>query len=83
MGLTAIAASSSAGASAPSLNTSIGLGISGALVALIVVYLAAYLNVVNGLENERPELRDLLAGSVTPLVVVFTGIIVYESLLIV
>lgn len=52
----------------------------GPVITSILVFLLAYLNVVEASEQDRQEIRVLLVLVVVPLAFVFAAIIVYESL---
>jgi hypothetical protein len=78
MGL--IASSSASAASSLSLFASVGIGVGGILITGVLLYLLAYLNVVEATEHNREQLRSLLVAASVPLVFVFGAIIAFESL---
>jgi hypothetical protein len=78
MGL--IASSSASSASALSLFTGVGVGAGGIFVTVLLTYLLAYLNVVEASERSRRQLQSLLVLASVPLMFVFAGIVLFESL---
>lgn len=87
MGLTAIvssaASSSSAGAgvsaSATSLLSPVGAGVGGIFVAAALIYLLAYLDLLDAVEVEAP-VRTALVSAIIPLFIVFAGIVAFRTL---
>lgn len=89
MGLTAIVSSaassaSSAGAgvsaSVTSLLSPVGLGVGGIFVAAALIYLLAYLDLVDAVEEDMAAIRRVLLAAIIPLIVVFAGIVTYHTL---
>jgi hypothetical protein len=78
MGL--IASSSAPTANSLSVFAGVGVGVGGILVTGVLLYLLAYLNVVEATEHTRQQLRSLLVAASVPLMFVFGAIIVFESL---
>lgn len=72
--------SSSSSVDPPSLFSTPGVGLAGIFVTGLLVFLLAYLTVVEHSERDRPHLRTLLVATSTPLMVAFAAIIAYESL---
>lgn len=79
-GLSVAVSSSSSSVDPPSLFSSPGVGIAGIFATGILVFLLAYLTVVENSERDRPHLRTLLVAASAPLMFAFAGIIAYESL---
>lgn len=82
MGLTAIVSSAGAGvsASALSLLSPVGLGVGGVFVAAALIYLLAYLDLLNASEAEHRALRRMLVATIIPLSVAFAGVVVFRTL---
>lgn len=57
-----------------------GVGAGSMFVTGLVVYLLAYLNVVEASERDRRWLRWLLVAMIIPLATAFLGILVFETL---
>jgi hypothetical protein len=83
VGLTVAVSSSGSSASAPALLSNLGVGVAGIFVTGILIYLLAYLNVVENSERDRPSLHLLLVAANVPLSFAFAGILIYESLVVV
>lgn len=85
MGLTAIissaASSSSAGVSASvtSLLSPVGAGIGGIFVAAALIYLLAYLDLLDAVDADA-RMRGALVATIIPLFIVFVGIVAYRTL---
>lgn len=79
MGLTSVVSSASS-ASSLSLLSGLGVGAAGIFVTVALVYLLAYLNIVEASERNRKHLRSLLVVVSVPLTFAFAGMILYESL---
>lgn len=87
MGLTAIissaASSSAAGAgvtaSATSMLAPVGAGVGGIFVAAALIYLLAYLDLLDAVEGRTPS-RGAVVATVIPLFVVFAGIVAFQTL---
>lgn len=87
MGLTAIvssaASSSSAGAgvsaSATSLLSPVGAGVGGIFVAAALIYLLAYLDLLDAVDVD-PPVRTAIVSAIIPLFVVFAGIVTFRTL---
>lgn len=84
MGLTAIvsssASSSAAGVSSTvtSLLSPIGVGVGGIFVAVTLVALLAYLDLLDTTGNE--ETRNMVVATVIPLLFAFGGVVLFKSL---
>ena len=63
-----------------SLLSSLGVGPGSIYVTAVVVYLLAYLNIVEASEQYRQRLRSFLVSTSIPLVFAFIGIVIFESL---
>lgn len=87
MGLTAIissaASSSSAGAgvsaSVTSMLSPVGAGIGGIFVAAALIYLLAYLDLLDAVDSDT-RIRGALIATIIPLFIVFMGIVGYRTL---
>lgn len=75
-----IAATSPASTELLSVFAAVGLGTGSIFITMLLVYLLAYLNVVEASERRRDHLRSLLIAMSVPLVFVFTGVIIFQSL---
>lgn len=64
----------------PTLLSDQGIGVASIFVTALLVYVLAYLNVVENSERDRRSLRSLLVAVSVPLFFAFTGILAYESL---
>lgn len=71
------------GGEALSLEATVGLGTDGLVIALLLVVLLAYLNVVRPREDVDPGLGPMIVSVTVPLLLTFLGIVLYESLRIV
>lgn len=89
MGLTAIvsssassASSSAAGASASvtSMLSPVGAGIGGVFVAAALIWLLAYLDLLDASELQSDRFRQTLAATIIPLFVVFVGIVTFRTM---
>lgn len=88
MGATAAAAGAGASAgaagasvsAATSLFVSVGLGIGGIFVAAVLVFLLAYLDLLDAADPESSAVRRTLIATVVPLFLTFAGVVVFESL---
>lgn len=83
MGLTAImsSVSSTAPNSPPiGLNSSIGLGIGGVFVAIALISLLVYFDILNSSENQRTHIRRTVFAFVVPLGFTFTGIVLFKTI---
>jgi hypothetical protein len=74
------ASASSASASAISLTSPVGAGIGGVFVAAALVFLLAYLDVLNASEVANAEVRRTVLATAIPLALVFVGIVAFQSL---
>lgn len=87
MGLTAIisssASSSSAGAgvsaSVTSMLSPVGAGVGGIFVAAALIYLLAYLDLLDAVEVET-SIRGALVAAIIPLFIVFAGIVAFRTM---
>lgn len=68
------------GASATSLFTAVGVGAGGVLVAVGLIFVLAYLNVLNASERDVERLRVLCVAVAIPLSVTFGAIVIFETL---
>jgi hypothetical protein len=82
-GLTVAVSSTGSSASAPTLLSTLGVGVAGIFVTGILIYFLAYLNVVENSERDRPSLHLLLIATSVPLLFSFAGILIYESLVVI
>lgn len=80
MCLTVVVSPGMSSASTLSLLSDLGVGAGGIFVTAILVYLLAYLNVVEASTQRRQHLRSLLVVVVVPLAVTFFGIVLFKSL---
>lgn len=62
------------------LLTPTGLGTGGALIAVVLVVLLGYLNVVSARGDADPRLRQIVIAVSVPLLATFGGVVVYESI---
>lgn len=60
-----------------------GVGPAGPILSALLVFLLAYLYIVEASERDRYRLQALLGAITVPLAVVFIAIIAYESLAII
>lgn len=67
-------------ASVPALLSDLGVGVASIFVTAVLIYILAYLNVVENSEQKRDSLRSLLTVVSIPLSFAFAGIMIYESL---
>jgi hypothetical protein len=68
---------------ATTLLTPTGMGIGGLIIAIALVFLLGYLNVISARENVDARLRHVVISVAIPLLATFGGIVVYESIQIV
>lgn len=85
MGLTTIvssSASSSASASSSSLSllSPVGIGVGGIFVAVALLALLAYFDLLDARQRPAPKLKRTLATMIVPLLFTFGGVVVFESL---
>lgn len=80
MGMTAVYSSSSGLGESVSLLTTPGVRIGGIFITAALVYLLAYLNVLEASEHNRRRLRTLLVIAIFPLATVFIAIVTIETL---
>lgn len=95
MGLTAIASSAASSASSASgaasgesvvsmsiasLTVPVGPGIGGVLVTAAVILLLAYFDVLNTMEDANESVRTTLVASIVPLMIVFVGVVVFQTI---
>ena len=80
MGITAVVHSGSSSVASLSLLSQVGLGVGGIFVTTLLVYLLAYLKIIEASSRSKQYLRQLLVGTSVPLLVAFAGIIAFESL---
>lgn len=88
MGLTAIvstvasaaSSSASAGAGVVSMTTTVGTGIGGIFVAASLIYLLAYLDLFDASGETDPEVRRTIVATILPLLIVFAGIVTFQTL---
>lgn len=78
--MTTIAVTNPSTAEPLSLLLDVGYGVGGIFITVLLVYLLAYLNIVEASERSRVRIRSLLISVSLPLAVVFTGIITFASL---
>lgn len=81
-----IVSSSTSAAGGFDLYTSIGLGVGGIFVAVALVYLLAYLDLLDALRTDDEAIGDLkmaLVAAAIPLFVTFGGIVLYRSLVVI
>ena len=83
VGLTVAVSSTRSSGSTPALLSGLGVGVAGIFVTAILIYLLAYLNVVQNSERDRSSLRSLLVAASVPLSVAFAGVLIYESLVVI
>lgn len=83
MGLTAVVASDAPSVSELSLLSIQGVGAGGIFVTALLVFLLAYLNVVEASARARRHIRSLLVTVIVPLWLVFACIIAFEALVII
>ena len=83
VGLTVAVSSTRSSGSTPALLSGLDVGVAGIFVTAILIYLLAYLNVVQNSERDRSSLRSLLVAASVPLSVAFAGILIYESLVVI
>lgn len=82
MGVTAGVVSSSSGVSAvTSLQLSTEAGVGGIVGIAVLILLVATLIIIDSLEPKYPQLRSILIATITPLLLAFGVIILFESLL--
>lgn len=60
--------------------SSVGVGVGSVFVALALVALLAYLNLLDADEGTDEELRTTVVATVLPLAVAFVAIVVFESM---
>ena len=85
MGLTAIvssSASSASSASVTSLMSPVGVGVGGLFVAVALILLLAYLDLLKASKWDTPELRRTLMVTVIPLIIAFAGVVVFKALVV-
>lgn len=80
MGLTAAVTSGTPSASSLSLISTVGVGAGGIFVTALLVYLLAYLNVVEASERNRQHLQSLLVVASIPLAFVFVSVVAFKTL---
>jgi hypothetical protein len=80
MGAIAGVSSSSAGVSATSMLTPVGLGAGGVFVAGALILLLAYLDILETSERDVGDVRMLLLAGVGPLSITFAAIVFFESI---
>lgn len=83
MGLTAIVSSSASSASSTSVTSlvsPVGVGVGGVFVAVALILLLAYLDLLKTSELDTPELRRTLVLSISPLLIAFAGVVVFKAL---
>lgn len=68
------------GASATSLFTTIGVGAGGILIAVALIFVLGYLNLLNASERDVKRLRMLCIATAIPLSVTFGAIVTFEAL---
>lgn len=78
MGLIALV--SSASSTAISLLSPVGVGVGGMFVSAALVVLLGYLDLFDASGRESQRMRQTLVATIVPLAVVFTGVVVYQSL---
>lgn len=59
---------------------SVGPAVGSIFVAVALIYVFAYLNILNGFEADRSDLRRHLITVVVPLFISFGAIVLYSSL---
>lgn len=82
MGLTSIVSSSSASASSSvvSLVTSVGVGVGGIFVAVALIVLLAYFDLIDAHPDAHPRLKRTLLTVIVPLLFTFGGVVLFRSL---
>lgn len=89
MGLTAIVSSSASSASSSSAAASasvtsmlspVGAGVGGIFVAATLIWLLAYLDLLDASDLQSDRLRQTLAATIVPLFVVFVGIVAFQTM---
>lgn len=70
-------------ASVPTLLSDPGVGVASIFVTAILIYILAYLNIVESSERKRDSLRSLLITVSIPLAFTFASILTYESLVVI
>lgn len=81
MGLTIVVSPDASSASALPMLSELGVGEGGIFATAILIYLLAYLNVVEASEHDHSRLRSLLVAVSFPLLLAFIGIVAFESLI--
>lgn len=81
MGLTIVVSPNASSASTLPMLSGLGVGEGGIFATAVLIYLLAYLNVVEASERDRSRLRSLLVSVSFPLLLAFIGIVVFESLI--
>lgn len=83
MGIIVAGSSDLTSASVPTLLSDLGVGVASIFVTAILIYILAYLNIVENSERKRDQLRSLLLTASIPLSFTFAGILMYESLIVI
>lgn len=76
-------AGAGASASVTSLLSPVGIGVGGVFVAGLLIYLLAYLDIVNAIDPGREPARRLGLLLMVPLLLTFSAIVIFRSLAIV
>lgn len=80
MGLVAVVSTASEGVSTAAARTfPTGLAAGGIFVAVLLVLLLAYVDLLDASRIEDEQLRRLLVASVLPLGITFVVVVLYES----
>lgn len=79
MGVTAGVSSVAEGVAATSLFSPVGAGVGSIFVAGCLVLLVAYYNLVETTHDDQEHVRTMLIALLGPLLLTFTGIVLFES----
>lgn len=83
MGATVAVSSKLTSTGVPTLLSDPGIGVASIFVTALLVYVLAYLNVVENSERDRRSVQSLLVAVSIPLFSAFAGILAYESLVVI
>lgn len=65
---------------ATSMFISVGVGIGGMVIAAILVFLLAYLNLLDGVSTERISHRKMVVATTVPVGLTFAAVIALQTL---
>lgn len=79
MGLVAVSAGVTSGESVISTQATVGPATGGIFVAVALIFLFAYLNVLEASEADHPALRRQLISLTVPLTIAFASIVMFSA----